>query len=105
MSGGTAADYSSLHGPWETLIESLRMQEPPRGLPPFCFLLALLVGLTLPRADLVEGTPFGLHPHAGVARGHGARDVPGDAYDRLVASARFRGGAGSELSAPRSVGN
>jgi hypothetical protein len=41
----------------------------------------------------------------GVARGHGARDVPGDVYDRRVASARFRGGAGSELLAPRSVGN
>jgi hypothetical protein len=65
MSGGTAADYSSLRGPWETLIESLRMQEPPRGLPPFGFLLALLVGLTLPRGDLIQGTPFGLDPHSG----------------------------------------
>ena len=30
-----------------------------------------------------------LHPHVGVAREHGARDVPGDAHDHLVAGARL----------------
>jgi hypothetical protein len=37
-----------------------------------CFFLALLVGVALARSNLVEGAPFSLHPHVGVAREHGA---------------------------------
>jgi hypothetical protein len=35
--------------------------------------------------------PSRLDPYVGVAREHGARDVPGDAHDRLVARAKLRG--------------
>jgi hypothetical protein len=37
-------------------------------LPPFTFLLTLLVGSRLPCGDLVEGAPLGFHPHVGVTR-------------------------------------
>jgi hypothetical protein len=56
---------------------------------PFDFSLALLVGRALARGDFVEGAPFRFHPHVGVPREHGARDVPWDAHDHLVAGARF----------------
>ena len=52
--------------------------------------LALLVGRILSRGDLVEGAPLRFHPHVGVAREHGARDVSGDAHDHLVTRARLR---------------
>src|ERR1035437_1925642 len=52
--------------------------------------LALLVGRALACSDLVEGAPLCLHLDMGVTREHGARDVPGDAHDHLVARARFR---------------
>jgi hypothetical protein len=39
----------------------------------------------LARSDLVEGAPLRFHPHVGVAREHGARDVPRDAHDHFVA--------------------
>ena len=58
-------------------------------LPPLRFLIALLVCRALPHRDLVEGAPFRLHPHMGVAGKHGARDVPGDAHNHLIARARF----------------
>ena len=58
-------------------------------LPPFSFLLALLVGCALAGGNLVEGAPLRLHPDMGVAREHDARDVPGDAHDHLVARARL----------------
>src|SRR5450759_645523 len=51
-------------------------------------LLALRVGGALPRGDLVEGTTFRFHPHVGVSRQHGPRDVAGDAHDHLVARIR-----------------
>jgi len=60
-------------------------------LPPLGFFLALLVGGALARGNLVQGTPFRFHPHVGVTREHGARDVPGDAHDHLVARARLGG--------------
>ena len=37
-------------------------------LPPFEFLLALLVGCPLACRDFVRGAPFRFHPHVGVAR-------------------------------------
>jgi hypothetical protein len=49
--------------------------------------LALLVSRALACGDLIQSAPFRFHPHVGVAREHGARSVPGDAHDRLVASA------------------
>jgi hypothetical protein len=52
--------------------------------PPLCFLLPIIVGRFLPRGDFVEGAPFRLHPHVGVARQHGSGDVPGDAHDPFV---------------------
>jgi len=59
-------------------------------LSPFGFRLALLVGCALARGDLVEGAPLSLYPYVGVAREHGAGDVPGDAHDHLIAGARLR---------------
>src|SRR5437879_6357603 len=56
----------------------------------FSVALALLFGRALARGDLVERAPLRLHPQLGVAREHGARDVPGDTHDHLVASARLR---------------
>jgi hypothetical protein len=38
----------------------------------------------LPCGDLVECAPLRLHPDVGIAREHGARDVPGDAHDHVV---------------------
>src|ERR1035441_3311291 len=58
--------------------------------PLFGFLFPLLVGRALACGDLVEGAPLRFHPHVGVAREHGARDVPSDAHDHLVARARRR---------------
>src|ERR1035437_1054126 len=49
----------------------------------------LRVGRILARGDLVEGAPFRFHPYVGIAGKHGARDVPGDAHDHLVASSRI----------------
>jgi hypothetical protein len=46
--------------------------------------------LRLANSDFIEGAPLRFHPHVGVARKHGAGDVPGDAHDHLVARARFR---------------
>ena len=56
---------------------------------PFGFLLAFLVGRALACRDFVERAPLGFHPHVGVARQHGARDVPGDAHDDFIARARL----------------
>jgi hypothetical protein len=55
---------------------------------PLRFFLALLVGGALARGDLVECAPLCFHPHVGITREHGARDVPRDAHDHLVACAR-----------------
>src|ERR1017187_5138353 len=55
-----------------------------RTLPPFGFHLPLLIGCVLPRGDLVEGAPLRFHPHVGVARKHGARNMPRGAHDHLV---------------------
>jgi CHC2 zinc finger len=54
------------------------------------FLPAPLVGRALACGDLVEGAPLRFHPHVGVLREHGARDVPRDAHDHLVASVWLR---------------
>jgi len=56
---------------------------------PFGFPPALFVCRALARRDLFECAPLGFHPHMGVPREHGARDVPGDALDDLVAGAGF----------------
>jgi hypothetical protein len=58
-------------------------------LPPLRFRLALLVGCALARRDFVEGAALCLHPHVGIPGEHGARDVPGDAHDYLVAGTRL----------------
>jgi hypothetical protein len=58
-------------------------------LQPFSVILALLVGRALPGSNFVECTPLRFHPHVGVTRKHGARDVPGDAHDHFVAGPRF----------------
>ena len=71
------------------LLNQRRLGDRRRRLLPFGFRLALLIGRVLARGDLVEGAPFRFHPHVGVAREHGAGDVPGDAHDHLVAGARF----------------
>ena len=52
-----------------------------RNLQPFNFLLPLLIRRSPAGGNLVEGTPFRLHPHVGIARKHGARDVPSDVHD------------------------
>src|SRR5260221_7824862 len=44
------------------------------------FLMALLVRRALAFSDFIEGAPLRLHPHVGVSREHGARDVSGDAH-------------------------
>jgi hypothetical protein len=53
----------------------------------FRFLLALFVSRALAFDNFVEGAPFRLHPNMGVAREHGARDVPGGAHYHLIAGA------------------
>ena len=52
---------------------------------PLRFPLALLVGIALPLGDFIERAPLRFHPHVGVAREHGARDVAGDAHNRFFA--------------------
>jgi hypothetical protein len=42
-----------------------------------------LVRRALPRRNFIQGAPLCPHPHVGVAREHGARDVPSDAHDSL----------------------
>ncbi|HEX7425198.1 MAG TPA: hypothetical protein VF311_15120 [Terriglobales bacterium] len=54
------------------------------------FLFALFIGRALACGDLVEGAPFRFHPHVGVPREHGPRDVARDAHDHLVTRARLR---------------
>jgi len=61
-----------------------------RLLLPLCILLALFVGRALAHGDLVKRAPLRFHPHVGIAREHGARDVSGDTHDHLVARARLR---------------
>jgi len=51
---------------------------------PFSVVLAPLVGRNLAGGDLVEGAPLRFHPHVGIAREHGARDVTGEAHDHFV---------------------
>src|ERR1039457_3645101 len=46
--------------------------------PPHRFLHALLVGGALSHGNLIERAPLCLHPYMGVAREHGARNVPDD---------------------------
>jgi hypothetical protein len=38
---------------------------------------------------LVQRMALDFHPHVGVARQHGARDVPGNAHDHLGARTRL----------------
>ena len=57
--------------------------------PAFSVVFAFLVGGILAGGDLVEGVPFRFHPDVGVSREHGARDVPGNAHDHLVAGTRL----------------
>ena len=52
--------------------------------------IAPFVRRALACSDLVEGAPLRFHPHVGVPREHGARDVPRDAHDDLVACAHSR---------------
>jgi hypothetical protein len=52
-------------------------------------LLALLVGGALAFGDLVERPPLRFHSYVGVAREHGARDVPGDTHKHVVARPRL----------------
>ena len=42
----------------------------------FSVVLTLLVGRALPRGNLFQSFPLRLHPHVGVARQHGTRNVP-----------------------------
>ena len=50
---------------------------------------ALLVCRALPRGDLIEGAPLGLHTDVRVPGEHCARDVAGDAHDHLITGARL----------------
>src|ERR1035441_7522807 len=50
---------------------------------------ARFVGRVLACGDLVKGAPLRFHPDVGVAREHGARDVPEDAHDHFVVRAGF----------------
>ena len=54
------------------------------------FFAALVVCRPLTCGDLIEGAPLRLHPHVGVGRQHGPRDVTGDAHDHFVAGTRLR---------------
>src|ERR1017187_2971558 len=56
----------------------------------FGFLTALLVGRTLAHCNLVEGAPLRFHPHMGIARKHGARDVASDAHDHPLSAVTRR---------------
>ena len=62
--------------------------------------LPLLVGRTLAHCNLVEDAPLRFHPDMGVARKHGARDVPGGKTGRSEFGLRH----GSGMGAPRTVG-
>src|ERR1035441_1914335 len=53
--------------------------------------------------DLIEGAPLRFHPHVGVSREHGARNVPGDAHDHLVARARLREFRDQRVAATRKI--
>jgi len=58
------------------LTESPLAEKRPQPHVPLRFCVSLYVGRALARGDLVQGAPLRLHPDVGVAREHGARDVP-----------------------------
>jgi hypothetical protein len=61
--------------PPRQLLNRCRMRQYRILLPLFGVVVALFIGRALTRGDLVERAPLGLHPHVGIAREHGARDV------------------------------